>query len=181
LNKLILHAIQVFIMMQFFFLSLGICAFLPILSAQSDDFLEELFPVENDGATLDSFDTNIPEPSDSIDVIPLWEASIASDTCLSPSNGLGKRAVKICPADRPDLEFEVRFKDETRDSPLYFQEQRPDICPEWQFDYRQLPVCDSSKDHHQLQRIMPNNFDLLYCTYCINTHLAFSLRHLLIF
>lgn len=83
----------------------------------------------------------------------------ASSTCSASSHGLGRRGLSVCPAKRPDLEYELRFV--TTDERFFFMSGNLAVCRMFEMCPGCLfAVCDSGVEADRIPTLKPEIYDL---------------------
>lgn len=139
----------------------------------NSDWMTDAAVNVDDGTNFAMLDTTTPDlfDTDLGDVEPIYSISAddgfeaASSTCSASHGGLGRRELSVCPADRPDLEYELRF--EKTGERFFFMSGNPAICGMFEMCPGCLyAVCDSGVDADRIPTLVPLVYDLKNASPC---------------
>lgn len=118
-----------------------------------------------DTTTPDLFDTDLGNADSTYSISADDGFEAASSTCSASRGGLGRRELSVCPVDRPDLEYELRF-DKTGER-FFFMSGNPAICGMFEMCPGCLyAVCDSGVQADRIPTLVPLVYDLNSASPC---------------
>ena len=118
-----------------------------------------------DTSTPDLFATDLGNADSTYSISTDDGFETASSTCSAPHGGLGRRELSVCPADRPDLEYELRFA--KTGERFFFMSGNPAICGMFEMCPGCLyAVCDSGEEADRIPTSVPLVYDLNNASPC---------------